>query len=530
MSSIPFVVARPAQRGRQATAEDFGAGVGRATADLGQSLGVLIGSVGEATETVIKAVDDQKDNKAIGEASNEIAQLDRDFLTDSDPKTADARYGVKIKEIEDRFEKERSSVFDLFGNPAMTRLKSITNAAVQKQKDTTRLRGIAIARADMRDSVRSFTEAAAQADTEKVRDRFRDLAVDVVDRAELTGLETPENSRLARIEIDQGITNAILARLEREDPVTGFEELSDINGSLTRGLTAEQQEVRKTSMLAAITAVDRKEQNEEDRAFKLEERDRKQAGEDLQNDWVEQSAEGAPPSLSEVILGIQSGNIGPTISEKWVKVTQDGFNPATTDTRLVYGDLFLRSASGESIREAATSAYLDGDLTKSSHDQLIKSSENTRFGEARAKLAKTLLVGTQSGDTAGRTRAAQAGSDFDDWAFRNPDATRDQANARADSLIAGSSTIPLDKIPAFNVKPALAVMEGNILIVPKTAARILRQFELGLEPGGLDRGGIDAGEAAAETRVMERFDKAQRAAEQLKKAREAERAAARAEQ
>ena len=521
MSSIPFITARPTSQGRQATAADFGGGIGAATADLGQGIGVL----GDATAKILQVKADQQDNKAIADATNEIAVLDEEFLNDDEPETADDRYAERIAKIGENFEKNKSFSIDLFGNPAVSRLKQITFSAVQKQRETTRMRGIAIARADGRQAVETFARAAAQAGTTEDRAMFRDQAIDVIDRAEAGGLETPENARLARKEVHLAITNGVLNKLEREDPALALEELNDKNGEFTRGLTEAQIQVRKTSASNAIASNDKQETNREDRALKIVERERKAASIEIQTDWIEQSAEGEPPSLEAVIQGIQTGNLEPNIAEKWVKITIDGFNPATTDTRVVYGDLFLRSANGESIREAATSAYLDGDLTKSSHDQLIKSSENKRYGEARAKLAKTLLVGTQSGDTAGRSRAAQAGSDFDDWAFRNPDATRDQANARADSLIAGASTIPLDQIPVYNVKPALAVMEGNKLMVGKTAVRILKAVELGKEKGGLERGGIDAGEAAAETRVMDRFDKAQRAAEQIKKAREAEDAA-----
>lgn len=527
MSNIPFVVARPVRRGREATADDFGAGIGRATAQLGESINVLGQGVSElagATARIIKAKDDQADNLAIGQAANEIAQIDRDFLTDSDPSTADERYGAKMREIEERFDKERPGGFDLFGNPGMTRLKSITNAAIQKQKDTTRLRAIAIGRADGREAVRLLTEAAAQADTQEERDTFRDLAVDTVDRAELSGLETPEAARLARVEIDQGITNAITARLEREDPALAFTELSDINGPLTRGLTEEQRQARLTSALAAIAATDRKAQSDEDRALKVEQRDRKEAGRTLQNDWIEQSADGEPPSLTEVILGIQTGNIEPTIAEKWVKVTQDGFNPATSDVPLIYDDLFNRSVLGEDIHKAVTSAYLDGDITKGSRDSLLKSSKDVRFGEARSLLVDTLRVSTLSQDPAGQARSAQAKSDFDEWAFNNPKATRDQARTRAQNLIAGASTIPLDKIPAFNVKPALAVMEDGKLKRKETAARIQLQLDTGI---------IDAGEAAAETRVMTRFLDAQEAQKRQQDAIKAERAAeaaARAEQ
>lgn len=521
MSSIPFVTARPTARGRQATAADFGGGIGQATAALGQGIGVL----GDATAQILKVKADQQDSKAMADATNEIATLDEEFLNDDEPETADARYGERIKEIESNFEKNSSGGIPLFGNAAMGRLKQITFSAVQKQRETTRMRGIAVARSDGRQAVEVFTRAAAQADTEFNRELFRDHAIDVIDRAEVGGLETPENARLARMEVDLGITNGVLNKLEREDPALALEELNDKASPFVRGMTEAQIQVRKTSATNAIEANEKQETNREDRALKIVERERKAASIEIQNDWIEQSAEGEPPSLEEVIRGIQTGNLEPRIAEKWVKVTTDGFNPATTDTREVYGDLFLRSSNGEPIREAAASAYLDGDLTKSSHDQLIKSSENKRFGEARAKLVTSLLVGTQSNDKGGRSKAAQAASDFDDWAFRNQDATRDQANARADSLILGARNMPIDKIPAFNVKPALAVMEGNKLLIPQTAARILRALELGKEKGGLERGGIDAAEAAAETRVMDRFDRAQRAAEQIQKAREAEDAA-----
>lgn len=111
----------------------------------------------------------------------------------------------------------------------------------------------------------------------------------------------------------------------------------------------------------------------------------------------------------------------------------------------VYIELSDRAYAGEDVVEEANAALVNGDLDATKRDSIVRTSRNTRFKPARDLVSGALDPGAFTSDRKMREKRVLALQSFDDWARDNPDATYEDAQDRARTII-GAAVVKLPKL------------------------------------------------------------------------------------
>lgn len=473
---IPQVIEQPAPQGRPATAADFGALEGRALQGLGRSLQ----SVSNVNTQIFTAFADSQDRAALADASNEIANLELDFANDTEFDTREDRFSKGMAAINDRLSKRvNKGVFGVGGSRTSTQFQVMADRARVRQRDQGRVLAINQGRADTRTGANLFMGQAASSLDPDDREFFRGQAIATIDAGQENGFFSAEEAARERRDIDRGISTGQINRLRRDAPIALIGELKDPNAPLTRGLSEAERQTQLTSAVNAYQQDLRDELSREKNAADQEKEARRLAGIAAQTELVTIAA--AQPG-GVTYQDVQDRAVAladtPEKLEKWFNLALNGgeFANEQTWSRPVYSDLYGRSARGETIVEDVADAFLEGDITKQQHDQLLKSSEDVRIGAARTFLSDALGVNSLGSSDARRAVIGEAAASFDEWAFNHPKASREEARAQAGKLVeAANSNSRTENWPAFNLAPSNSVFEadGTTVDLQATAQAII---------------------------------------------------------
>lgn len=511
---IPQVVEKPGPRVPLPGPVAFGAAEGQALRQLGSGLQSL-SAAGAAIST---ALANSQDRAALADASNEMANLEQDFANDTDFETREERFGLGLQEINDRYSKRiNTGVFGVGGGTAETNFKLLSDRAQVRARDRGRILAVNQTRADARQAAITFAEQGAQSLDPDDREFFRLMAKTTVDGAEAGGSFSAEEANVARRLVDTAISIGQINRLRREAPLVLVGELKDPEGPLTLGMTEAERQTQLTSAMNSYQQSLRNQLASEKLAEDQEKEANRLASLAAQTELVTLAAE--QPG------GVTFGDVqrlAPALSEdpekleKWFKLALNGGLLATESTmnRDLYVDLSDRNSRGENIAGDVADAYREGGITKSAYDALLDSDADERFGAAREFLVESLRVGSLSNNSAKRRVAAQAKFDFNEWTRDHPDASREEAIAQSQQLVAAVEKGRFDRVPAANLNPSLSVFEtdGRTVNAQATAQAIQSAF---------DSGAIDQNEKDREIRKLLNVKSAQEARQARIEANEA---------
>lgn len=439
--------------------DDLGSGVGQAAyagaaADLGAISARLIGAEREAEVARAEAGYGAK-----------LAEFVQTVEQNPDVDAREQQFEEGRKALSEEFRSslrggpQYQAAFDAREFQLGERAKlSVREGVIQKRLDNTR--GWTIEAVDS-----LFQQAETERDP-TVRAAKLDAARRTLDMAEASGAftATQKAEQLGQFEgrLRQADERRALAGVResiRLNPAQALRDLHDPASPLASGLDEYQRQVAIDQAvsdyeqgLASDRAAANYNQAQRDRQEKLISAEaQKQADEAL--------AAGDMGRLDE-ILDASRDVMTPEDRRFYLKRKAAGGGLEDRDAKTVpdvYVNLWNRAAAGQAIDSDADAYFRAGQLTLGDRDRLIKDSAEKRFGSAEKYLSTKLQVGIATEGMTGRTLAADAQRSMLDWRNRNPDATDDDAMAKAVELGNRYSAFSLSEQEAAMGSPKLGV-------------------------------------------------------------------------
>lgn len=330
-------------------------------------------------------------------------------------------------------------------------------------------------RATLADVLRGITSLVG-ADPAQDEELFNRGLLQIND-AEMRRTFDPEEAQKLRA----GFTDDMAAARVRwdilQDPETAEQRL--LAGEYP-SLSSERRAVWLERAVSASDARIRRAQAEEDRAYRLEERARKEAADaaqvegdkllansNLTPDWIDQHRDVLDPEDYRYF---------------YRALTSDG---GVTD-RDLYSSLRLRAVS-EDIRGEARQALRAGKIQPDDFDRLaglveaslVEKSLPNFYKRGDAYIRQALRTSDVNFDPAAEQRLAEALDDWHVWASANPQATPEQARQAYRNLVDDYQFIDLRNNPLIERRPRYLVGTRNAPDIHATAAETMAAYERG---------------------------------------------------
>jgi hypothetical protein len=373
-----------------------------------------------------------------------------------------------------------------------------------KLRGAVRERQMAAIDADTRDALSAFTDEEARA-SETEKPLWRQRRAEVAGRAKAAGVWTDAEMREHLQASEQQLAKTALIEGIRTDPVGTIRALEARSGPLS-ALSEPDRQVWISHAVEAHEAELREQHAARQRAQADYDRMMRLAGDEASRRLSDQAASSGV--TVEEVTQFRSV-LSPDEYRQWLGIAQGGGRIREPGgggvNAAVYTDLYDRAARGEDVAEEAKAAFLSGAFGKTEHDGLRAMSATARYNDARTYLSEALRVGEAVQDPTARYRSATARSFFEDWIAAHPEASREEAQAKAQQLVedALARTISPEDMPSMHLRPIYAVTAGkNEVDVDATAQATL---------DALDRGEIDEATLAEQLTILERIEAAQAA-------------------
>lgn len=449
---LPDILPGPRRFGRRADAADFGGAQAEALEQRGQ----LVRQVGGALAEV--ASDEERlyaarQKARVGRQAAELAAGDDElalrFETDPDLDTQEERFE---KDRADRLRAAQAQLPDefhelleerAFASGAHTRGRIRAGITRRRLEDS---------RADLAEAGRQESDRAARATSPGQRDQIREgFRGDVSAQQEAGVLNQAQADALLR-EFDRGVSGADVREMIAADPLRALSEMQDPQSAMLRGYDAEEVEVWKERALDAY-----RQQLGEQRAARAEvranlERAEKDAREAAMRGVIDAAAGGDPAALAAQ-LQQNRDLLSPEQYEQGRKWLRNGSFATQRTNPQLYIELSNQAARGVPVGPVADEAVVQGLLSASDRDKLLRLSQGKRFDGARNLLEAPTRRGVlDKYDPTKSLRDAEMLKEFDDWAIEHPEATSKEAADQAYGMLqrAGYREAATLEPPAFS--------------------------------------------------------------------------------
>lgn len=435
-----LIVEEPAQLAQQPSASpaSFGALQGQAmqrTGRVTQALGEVLQEYGK---TKAKAAAVQYGNELEAEANK--------LSLDPDIEKRGQKFDAIQRKIASKY-RGNAGIGGLFDQYADTSTQEVRSRFEHK----TMLDGIAESRRNVTMEVESLMlRAATTEDDEEVGVLFQEAQVALGD----------SDLFMTKAEQEQTLRDSVgvgLRAMAQTNPHRMLKWTDRLGSMLGPEVTAVYREQALTNIRQAAAAqVAEERQARQDRINA--EKDASLSAEDRLMD-LERSGR-------LTLAAVQSeGDLSPAAYKRWKTMATGGGGSGATDPDL-YVALSESADAGEDIREKVNAAVNNG-ITVAQRDSLLKRSKDMRFGDNRKYISDALDPGALASDIKMRVKRVRALQSFDDWTRKNPEATFEEAQERADFIIRAATT----KLPsltykgnAVKSKEDLATQVNNVVI------------------------------------------------------------------
>lgn len=300
----------------------------------------------------------------------------------------------------------------------------------------------------------------------------------LINDAEQRRVYDPEEAQKLRARFTDDVAAARVRWDIQQDPDAA--EMKLLSGEYP-GLSSERRAIWLERAVAASDSRIRREQAEEERAYRLAERARKEAASAAQKegdklladgrldpDWIEQNRDRLDPGDYRYF---------------YKALTSEGGGITDRD---LYAQLRLRAVS-EDIREEARKALIDGKLQPSDFDRLsgiveqslVEKSLPNFYKRGEDYIRQALRTSDVNWDPAAEQRLAEALDDWHEWARSNPQATQEQARQAYRNFVVDYQMIDLRNNPLIERRPRFLVGDRSRPDLESTAAETLAAYQRG---------------------------------------------------
>jgi len=440
--TLPYITAQPGARPR-ASASAFGGGSGLSA--LASGLSQAAQTLSDTGERLYEAEQTSLLYKSVTDSASALRR-ESETIQEGDPGEAEAA----LRKASERIRKAGSGGLK---GPYADRFTAHFTEVVSQEE--TRVRGwvrgrqIDSARANRDASLTQMQEMAARAKSPGERQLWRDNAFELIESTVLGGVTHAEEGEAMRQSFERGVRIADLREMLNTDPEAAVRELSDPGSDLYRLPEAERQ----TAIGQAADAV--AQQMAAERAARKE--FEAQQGEDAMKALISLAAPGGTGLTQDDVdtaAPYLSASEYKQMSEIVAKGGRLGSASGATVAQ-VYIDLSNRAAGGENVSRDIDLAYAHGDVSRSERDTLLKLNAGQTYGDAVRYVVEATRVGEANDDPAARLRSAEAVAQMNDWAARNPEATREDAFKKARQLSSDAVLVDLSTRELGLAKPSI---------------------------------------------------------------------------
>lgn len=495
MPQIPGI-AGPASFGRRADAGDFGGAEAQAQGQRGAAVGQL-GEVATQTAVINDRIKKAADQMKIGRQAAEIsAQLDRarfDLQADPDIDTHEERFGKISDEL---LKKAREGLDPALGAQLEDRaFPAMAHSKLEVSSDV-RTRRIGNADADRKQMLQLNSDLSAQTPDPIRRGQIRGQTAGMLDHALASGLIDQAAHDASLREFDRNVSLSDLRRMTREHPEAVFKRLGDPADPIAAGFDAAEREQFRTQALTEHEQQLR-EARETARAARIDQdRIEKDAGDaaakNLDDLLAKGDVAGAQAELRRARAVLSPEQYGHFTDQ------MSGRGAAKKTVPAVYNDFSAKMANGEPIADEVAAAYYAGTLTQDDRNQLIKDSEDRRFGDAEKFLSTSVHQSDFAGDfnSTRQVAGAEALRSFRAWKAENPKASAPDALEHARALLR-----------SIGIKDGATLLRPSDARLPDGKVDVLSQGQALMDRAA--RGEIDQGTLNSELKRLDDLEKAQ---------------------
>lgn len=431
---IPYVVADP--QPVSAPAPAVGSGIGR-------TLQVVGGQLADAAQMTAGIYDAEQRTKARALASEAALDLQRfAFELDDDPDydSHEEKWKQKQQEVLQRFRGQikaprYQTMFDQDVAPVAQRFAlDVAHEVRAKRVDA--------GRAGVERRLDSEAQLASLATTEAERTFHMERMAGEVTEAVESGLFSAQEGVAIADQGRERVESAELIRMVRTDPRLAYRLLASPTGPYLGKMDEEKRQTWLARAQDAIESDVAAEYTRLQRSIALGKEAERQASRQAETELLTMMEPGDVGYAPVDEIQARLGDMTPEARLRWLKVAKNGgqLEGGSEVNPVIYSDLRRRALEGEPIVDEATDAYLRGELggSRAAFDALSDLSTATRF-KAPAKYIHEVLGarGLMPFTRKDAQREAEAAAVFDGWQRANPEATDEEAWAKAREIVGG---------------------------------------------------------------------------------------------
>ena len=438
-----------------ASADAFGAGIGRAVSQVGQATASLA--------RPLEAMSAMKARRSAAEYSSALeAEANRLSLSPDIEKAPEEFEKVKTR-LESQYRKGLGST-RIFDDQAGQSTRAIRNRFTH----STNVRAIQNGRNDLEQTLTLHADEMARAEDPQERALSMIKGELALEDARQSGIiDDITMDKMARDHSKKAM-GGILRRLQTDDPAGGFAflESGEFDG------TEEERQVWRGTMLKSMRAQASAALTQDRREEIRIARESKERGVMGRKYLYEQATVGDGITTDDV-LGMQA-DLTPESFERLMGIAMGGGRPAATQTNpeifrqltlsAEEGGVALEGDAAEQFENAVFRHWSSGAITQQDVIRLRQKAYDVAVKEPLSRI-KEAIGGGFLGDPFKKAKAVQAEQKFLDWYASQsedgipPDAL--QIKEFSDLLIVSGSMVDTSEIQAANVRPLFLVKDKN---------------------------------------------------------------------